>query len=284
MQLAPLDNSVVFKKLFRDPEILTAFFKDLTGIQLNLKAENIELEKKFDPPIGLIDIAFDIFAEDSERRVVVEIQRVYYAYLLERFTHYHYAAIMELQRNYQRYTPERTVYTIVWLTMKSEEAPFNQGLSASRHYFESTSGVQGGESPHRMYLINPNYIDQTIPPAVGDWLKLAYESIQNPTNPTVNLQRPILVKATSLIASDTITATERAAIMDEHEWQEKLQQNAQKERSEGIEQGIEQGIELGDERGRKAVARSMLAKSMSVELITELTGLDEAEVTALQPG
>ena len=100
MQLAPLDNSVVFKKLFRDPDILMAFFKDLTGIQLHLKAENIELEKKFDPPIGLIDIAFDIFAEDPERRIMVEIQRVYYAYLLERFTHYHYAAIMELQRNY----------------------------------------------------------------------------------------------------------------------------------------------------------------------------------------
>ena len=274
MQLAPLDNSVVFKKLFRDPEILMAFFKDLTGIQLHLKAENIELEKKFDPPIVLIDIAFDIFAEDPQRRVVVEIQRVYYTYLLDRFTHYHYAAIMELQRNYQRYTPERTVYTIAWLTMKSEEAPFNQGLSVSHHYFKSTSGVTGGESPHRMYLINPNYIDQTIPPAIGDWLKLAYESIENPTHPTVNLQRPIFVKATNLIASDTITATERAAIIDEREWQEKLQQK----RSEGIEQGIE----LGDERGRKAVARSMLAKNMPSELISELTRLNEAEIMALQ--
>ena len=278
MQLAPLDNSVVFKKLFRDPEILTTFFKDLTGIQLHLTAENIELEKKFDPPIGLIDIAFDIFAEDPERRIVVEIQRVYYAYLLERFTHYHYAAIMELQRNYQRYTPERTVYTIVWLTMKSEEAPFNQGLSVSRHYFESTSGVKGGESPHRMYLINPNYIDQTIPADVGDWLKLAYESIENPTHPTVNLQRSIFVKATNLIASDTITATERAAIMDEREWQEKLQQNAQKERSEGIEQGIE----LGDERGRKAVARSMLREGLDVAAVIRMSGLSEAEVLRLQ--
>lgn len=45
MQLAPLDNSVVFKKLFRAPEVLTTFFKDLTGIQLSLKPENIELEK-----------------------------------------------------------------------------------------------------------------------------------------------------------------------------------------------------------------------------------------------
>ncbi len=85
MQLAPLDNSVVFKKLFRDPEILTAFFKDLTGIQLTLKPENIELEKKFDPPIGLIDIAFDIFAEDPEQRIVVEIQRVENLWIAKEF-------------------------------------------------------------------------------------------------------------------------------------------------------------------------------------------------------
>lgn len=276
MQLAPLDNSVVFKKLFRDPEILSTFFQDLTGIPITLKPENIELEKKFDPPIGLIDIAFDIFAEDPERRIVVEIQRVYYTYLLDRFIHYHYAAIMELQRNYQRYTPERTVYTIVWLTMQSEEAPFNQGLSVSRHYFESTRGVKAGESPHRMYLINPNYMDQTIPGPISDWLKLASESIKNPMHPTVNLQRPILVKATGLIAADMITAAERAAIIDEHEWQEKLLQSTEKGRSEGIE--------IGDERGRKAVARSMLAKGMAVDLIAEVTGLNQAKVAGLQNG
>lgn len=266
MQLAPLDNSVVFKKLFRDPEILNAFFKDLTGIQLNLKAENIELEKRFDPPIGLIDITFDIFAEDPERRIVVEIQRVYYTYLLDRFTHYHYAAIMELQHNYQRYTPERTVYTIIWLTMQSETPPFNQGLSVSRHYFESTSGITGGESPHRMYLINPNYIDPTITPMLADWLKLASESIKNPTHPTVNLQRPILVKATKLIAADMITPAERSAIMDEHEWQEHLQQS--------------------EEKGSKArsieIARSMLAERMEIATIVRLTRLSETEVLALQ--
>jgi len=266
MQLAPLDNSVVFKKLFRDPEILTAFFKDLTGIQLTLTAENIELEKKFDPPIGLIDIVFDIFAEDPERRIVVEIQRIYYTYLLDRFTHYHYAAIMELQRSHQRYTPDRTVYTIVWLTMKSEEAPFNQGLSVSRHYFESTSGVTGGESPHRMYLINPNYIDKTIAPAIADWLTLAYESIKNPTHPTVNLERPIFVKATNLIAADTITASERAAIIDEREWQDRLQQNGEKERKA-------RSIEI---------AHSMLIEGTDVAFIIRMTGLNETEVLALQ--
>ena len=34
--LAPLNNSVVFKKLFREPEILTAFVKDLVAVDLSI--------------------------------------------------------------------------------------------------------------------------------------------------------------------------------------------------------------------------------------------------------
>ncbi|MFN8488172.1 MAG: hypothetical protein U0350_11305 [Caldilineaceae bacterium] len=41
------------------------------------------------------------------------------------------------------------------------------------------------------------------------------------------------MKATNLIVADTITAVERAALIDEREWPEK----AQKERAEGIEIG-----------------------------------------------
>jgi|GEM_PF-5833838 len=46
MHIAPLNNSVIFKKLFTDPEILSTFLYDLLGVQLNLKPENIQTEKK----------------------------------------------------------------------------------------------------------------------------------------------------------------------------------------------------------------------------------------------
>jgi len=42
MHIAPLNNSVIFKKLFTDPEILSTFLYDLLGVQLNLKPENIQ--------------------------------------------------------------------------------------------------------------------------------------------------------------------------------------------------------------------------------------------------
>ena len=87
MNLAPLNNSVVFKKLFANPEVVTAFVYDLLGIEIAITGENIELEKKFHLPVGLIDFALDIFIEDPQRRIVIEIQKVSYDYHYDRFLH-----------------------------------------------------------------------------------------------------------------------------------------------------------------------------------------------------
>ena len=46
--LARLDNSVIFKKLFTDREVLQAFVKDVTGATID--PETIETEKSFAPP------------------------------------------------------------------------------------------------------------------------------------------------------------------------------------------------------------------------------------------
>ena len=71
-----------------------------------------------------------------------------------------------------------------------------------------------------------------------------------------------VVKATNLIAADTITASERAAIMDEREWQDRIE----KERNA-------RSIEI---------ARSMVTEGMDVAFIIRMTGLSETEVLALQ--
>ena len=265
MQVVPLDNSVIFKKLFRDPEILSAFFEDLTGIRLNLKPEHIELEKKFTPPVGLIDIEFDIFAEDPQRRIIVEIQRIHYDNLLDRFIHYHFAAIMEMQRSYREYIPSRTVYTVIWLTSKASEPPFNQGVSRSHFQFESTNGTRSAEYPHRIYIVNPNYLDQSVPPPLSDWLKLVYESIKNPDDPEVNRERGIMEKALSLIAEEKITPTERAKIMDEKDYM----RVRQRDKNEGAE----------TERNRLAL--EMLARGIDAAMVADICKMSEKEVQDL---
>lgn len=86
MALSPLDNQVTFKKLFQDLDILKTFVKDLTG--LDIEPEKVETEKRFAPPIGHIDIELDIFAEDPQQRVTIEIQRLRYEDHFDRFLHY----------------------------------------------------------------------------------------------------------------------------------------------------------------------------------------------------
>ena len=55
---------------------------------------------------------------------------------------------------------------------------------------------------------------------------------------------------------------------------------------EGLAKGREEGREEGEAKGiaekARSVAVNMLSKGLSVELITECTGLSEAEVKALK--
>ena len=52
-------------------------------------------------------------------------------------------------------------------------------------------------------------------------------------------------------------------------------------REEGLKQGIEQGIEQGAEQKTVEIARQMLAKGISAEIVSECTGLSAEEIAAL---
>ena len=80
-EVASLRYGVIFKKAFSDPDIFTAFVEDFVGTRMEI--ERVETEKSFDPPIGRVDIKFDLFAQDLQNRIVVDIQH-------ERFSD-HYA-------------------------------------------------------------------------------------------------------------------------------------------------------------------------------------------------
>jgi hypothetical protein len=71
MTLARLDNEVFFKKAFTDKIVFKAFVKDIVGIDVN--PDIIETEKAFQPKVGSINFKYDIFAEDSQKRIVIEI-------------------------------------------------------------------------------------------------------------------------------------------------------------------------------------------------------------------
>lgn len=55
--LAPLDNEVVFKKAFKEPDVLSALVKDIVGI--DFETDKVETEKQFLKNPGNIDQKYD---------------------------------------------------------------------------------------------------------------------------------------------------------------------------------------------------------------------------------
>jgi hypothetical protein len=281
MALASLDNQVIFKKLFRDPDILQAFLYDLIGVRLSLRPEQIEMERKFAPPIGNVDMSIDIFVDDPEHRLIIEMQREYYDYHYDRFLYYHQAATMDLVQNYKSYRLSRTVHTIVWLTQKVADPTFHHSLITTRFCSDAEDGEQLTLYPHKLYFLNPFYLTDKTPAGVADWMQLVLESILNPTQPQVNLQRPEIVRSLSLIDDGGLTPQERAAMLDAMELQLVLYRREQ----EGIKVGREEGIKVGREEGKReqslTIARGMLPVLDDVA-ISQITGLSIAEVQQLR--
>ena len=211
MYLAPLNNGVVFRKLFTDREVLIAFVKDLTGVEI--EPETIEAEKSFFPAVGPIDFKIDIFVEDPKHRLILEMQRVRYDYHYDRFLHYHNAAIIELQGSHRDYRLNRTVYTIVWLTARDVE--YQKSLITTGLHSTAQDGTVLDIYPHKLFFLNPNYISEDTPAGLRDWMQLVQESIRHPQRPDINVERPIIRKASGLIEDDQLTGRERALMKEE---------------------------------------------------------------------
>lgn len=175
MAIARLDNEVFFKKAFTDKIVFKAFVKDIVGIDVN--PDKIETEKAFQPKLGNINFKYDIFAEDTQKRVIIEIQKVEYDHNFDRFLHYHLQAITEQQRSSDDYSVDKTVYTIVVMTApykvneKTREFYRDEVLISSLNP-KNLKGVERKLFNHELIYLNPNYKGEDTPPNYRDWLDL----------------------------------------------------------------------------------------------------------------
>ncbi len=209
--LARLDNEVIFKKAFTDPFVFRAFVKDILGIDVNPPV--IETERSFAPKSGNVAVKYDIFADDPEKRVIVEIQKVEYDHNFERFLHYHLQAISEQIRSSESYRAERTVYTIVVIT-----APYKVGTKSgefipdevliSKLNPKNLRGVERDLFNHELVFLNPNYRDAETPQNYRDWLDLVYESIHHPHSPHINTANEGVKRVAEIIDVEELTPEE----------------------------------------------------------------------------
>ena len=271
MFLAPLNNGTIFKKLFQDKEVLQAFVKDLIGIEI--EPEEIEVEKRFAPAIGNIDIAFDIFADDPKHRLIVEMQRIKYDYHADRFLHYFMAAILELAKSHRDYKLNRTVYTIVWLPRRVRDKMYQHDIITTGFHSQTNQGESIIFYNHKLYFLNPYYKNKHTPPGVADWMQLVLESIDNPRDPQVNIERDIIYRAATMIEDDGLTPKERADLLDDADYEGHLA----KKHAEGLVKGRQEGIQ----QAHVETARRLLKIGLDIESISQATKLSIEQIKQL---
>jgi hypothetical protein len=270
MTLARLDNEVFFKKAFTDKIVFRAFVKDVVGIEVD--PDKIETEKAFQPKLGNINFKYDIFAEDSKKRIIIEIQKVEYdsataRHNFDRFLHYHLQAITEQQRSSEDYTVARTVYTIVVMTApykineKTREIYKDEVLISTLNP-KNLKGIERKFFNHELIYLNPNYKGQDTPQNYRDWLDLIYESIHNPENPNVNIQNEGIKRATEIVSYENITP---------EEWEEAK-----------IEASKRKVIQLSIEEREIEIAKNAVLKGADNQFIADITGLTVGQIEEIR--
>ncbi len=263
--LARLDNEVFFKKAFTDRIVFKAFVRDIVGIEVN--PEKIETEKAFEPKVGSINFKYDIFAEDTEKRIVIEIQRVEFDYNFDRFLHYHLQAITEQQRSSVDYSVEKTVYTIIVITApyrvnKKTNEVYEDEVLISNINPKNLEGVQRPIFNHELIYLNPNYKDKNTPQNYRDWLDLIYESIHNPKKPNLNLDNEGIKRVTEIGTMQQLTPEEWEQSKFEVMRRKVIALEREDERTETIQE----------------VAERMITEGLDNQLIQKITGLEVAEI------
>jgi len=286
--LAPLDNGTIFKTAFTDKTVFKQFVKDILGI--DIEVDKIETEKKFEPKIGNIDITLDIFAESTDHRVIIEIQRIDYDYNFDRFLHYFLMAIAQLQKSSEEYSIERTVYAIVVLTapykidQKNHKPIKDEVMITSldpRNLEDKVVKVYG----HKLIFLNHCYRKENTPANYCDWLDLFYESIHNPGNYHVNLNNKGIKKAVELIEYDRLSPEQLHLMKVDAQRKVVRKLDEEKARKEGMEkgrkEGLKEGMEKGAENERIKMAKAMKKEGESPDKISIYTGLSKEEIEGL---
>jgi len=211
--LAPLDNEVFFKKAFTDKIVFTQFIKDIFGVEVSV--DKIETEKRFEPKAGNIDFKLDIFAETTDKRFIIEIQRIDYDYNFDRFLHYFLSTITQQQQSSKEYKMQQEVLGVIVLTQpytitQKTGEPIQDSVMTLDFNLRNFDNEEIKLWGHNLKFLNPHpkYENSNTKPAYKDWLDLMRQSVQKNVTYTLNLNNPGISKVVDLIDYEHITSEE----------------------------------------------------------------------------
>jgi hypothetical protein len=276
LQVGSLQYGVIFKKAFSDPEIFKSFIDDFFGIDIHI--DKVETEKSFSPTVGNVDCSFDLYAEDSVNRIVLDIQHVRHFDHYHRFLHYHCVALLDQIKSSKDYFPPHKVFTLVVLTSGDRH---QKDISIIDFDPKDLNGKPLGEIPHQIMYVCPKYVNKNTPEPYRQWMLAIDDSLDEEVDETL-YKRTEIIKIFNRIKKDDITPRERAVMIDEYSFGLLEKAAEEKGLKRGLLKGIEQGIEQGIEEEKENIAKKMLSKNnFSHQQISELTGLSSDIITRL---
>ena len=266
VKVIPLKYGTVFKRVFGKPTVFQAFAEDVLGVELNITKVHTEYE--YPEQIGFVKTRYDLFAEDPEHRVLIEIQHVKEEDFFDRFLYYHLISLAEQVKNYTDYSYVRTVYTIVVLTSVPRDGSVRFSCAVSDMSPVDERGERVPVYPHRLVFLVPRLVNEKTPERVRGWLELIADSLDGEVEEGEHSRR-LFQEMIEEIKKRGVTPEELAEIKDDAAW-EKAKARF---RAEGIEEGRKQeAVEIA----------KRLLDVLDDETISQKTGLGITEVKALR--
>ncbi len=304
--LAPLYNETIFKKAFTDKIVFQQFIKDLFDVEITV--DKIETEKKFEPPIANIDFSLDIFAETTDHRFVIEIQKIDYDYNFNRFLNYFTSLYVEQVKRGKKYAVPQTILGVVILT-----SPFKINQLTGEPIRESVLSIDfNPRNPkneiieiweHKLVFLNPNpeYKNDYNTKNYQDWLDLFHASMDENINIKLNVNNIGIAKTIEIIDYQKLDPQIIAEMRKSDAKKAMISIIENENLQKGINIGIEKGIDIGMEKGMKKgmekgreeerqkhqqekidMIREMIAEGMSDNQILRLTKIDISEIQEIR--
>ena len=271
IEVIPLKYGPMFKRVFSQPKVFNQFAKDILNIELNVNEVHTEYE--YPEPIGFVRSKYDLFAEDIEQRIIVEILHIKEEDFFDRFLYYHLISLVEQVRSFEEYGFERTVYTIVVLTSVPRDGSVNFSCAISDMDPIDERGNKIRIYPHRLVFLSPRQVNEQTPPTIRKWLEFIADSLDGTVEESHYDDR-LFQQMIEEIRKQTIDPALLAEIKDEAAWE--------KAKTRFTKEGWEEGREEGQKNGILAQQRQTIiqAKQMGMEMtaIATLVGLNETEV------
>jgi hypothetical protein len=240
-RVVPLRYGVAFRRAFGDPEVFSAFVSDVFGEPIEVR--EVLAEHSFPGYRDMVKVAYDLYAEDTARRIIVEIQHIRENDSLDRFLYYHCFGIVEQVRSHEDYRAGREVLTLVVLTRKPRQAAERFSYAVMPMDLTNEHGRPLGAFRHKLVIVNAREINDHTPPGVRRWLEFIDDSLDEEVDEN-SYPDPLMQRAVGAIRHDGLDGEALAALKDEAVWENAKREEREDGRAAGLATGLATGLRV----------------------------------------